>query len=185
MKSDTISSIPKSKLTLPIGGRDHIQGPIEAPIALLEYGDYECPYCGDAYPVVKAIQERLGDRLCFAFRNFPLVNAHPHAEHAAEAAEAAGVQGKFWEMHDTLYENQTALDDEDLAQYAADLRLDARRLINEIVADAHVARVREDFRSGARGGVNGTPTFFINGVRYDGAPDVDTLFAALTQHHPR
>jgi protein-disulfide isomerase len=185
MKSDTISSIPKSKLTLPIGGRDHIQGPIEAPIALLEYGDYECPYCGDAHPVVKAIQERLGDRLCFAFRNFPLVNAHPHAEHAAEAAEAAGVQGKFWEMHDTLYENQTALDDEDLAQYAADLRLDARRLINEVVADAHVARVREDFRSGARGGVNGTPTFFINGVRYDGAPDVDTLFAALTQHHPR
>ena len=114
-----------------------------------------------------------------------MVNAHPHAEHAAEAAEAAGVQGKFWEMHDTLYENQTALDDEDLAQYAADLRLDARRLINEVVADAHVARVREDFRSGARGGVNGTPTFFINGVRYDGAPDVDTLFAALTQHHPR
>jgi len=185
MKSDTISSIPKSKLTLPIGGRDHIQGPIEAPIALLEYGDYECPYCGDAYSVVKAIQERLGNRLCFAFRNFPLVNAHPHAEHAAEAAEAAGVQGKFWEMHDTLYENQTALDDEDLAQYAGDLRLDARRLINEVVADAHVARVREDFRSGARGGVNGTPTFFINGVRYDGAPDVDTLFAALTQHHPR
>jgi len=185
MKSDTISSIPKSKLTLPIGGRDHIQGPIEAPIALLEYGDYECPYCGDAYSVVKAIQERLGNRLCFAFRNFPLVNAHPHAEHAAEAAEAAGVQGKFWEMHDTLYENQTALDDEDLAQYAGDLRLDARRLINEVVADAHVARVREDFRSGARGGVNGTPTFFINGVRYDGAPDVDTLFAALTQHDPR
>ena len=185
MKSDTISSIPKSKLTLPIGGRDHIQGPIEAPIALLEYGDYECPYCGDAYSVVKAIQERLGNRLCFAFRNFPLVNAHPHAEHAAEAAEAAGVQGKFCEMHDTLYENQTALDDEDLAQYAGDLRLDARRLINEVVADAHVARVREDFRSGARGGVNGTPTFFINGVRYDGAPDVDTLFAALTQHHPR
>ena len=185
MKSDTISSIPKSKLTLPIGGRDHIQGPIEAPIALLEYGDYECPYCGDAYSVVKAIQERLGNRLCFAFRNFPLVNAHPHAEHAAEAAEAAGVQGKFWEMHDTLYENQTALDDEDLAQYAGDLRLDARRLINEVVADAHVARVREDFRSGARGGVNGTPTFFINGVRYDGAPDVDTLFAAITQHDPR
>ena len=185
MKSDTISSIPKSKLTLPIGGRDHIQGPIEAPIALLEYGDYECPYCGDAYSVVKAIQERLGNRLCFAFRNFPLVNAHPHAEHAAEAAEAAGVQDKFWEMHNTLYENQTALDDEDLAQYAADLRLDARRLINEVVADAHVARVREDFRSGARGGVNGTPTFFINGVRYDGAPDVDTLFAALTQHDPR
>ena len=185
MKSETSISIPKSKLTLPIGGRDHVQGPIDAPIMLLEYGDYECPYCGDAYPVVKAIQERLGDRLCFAFRNFPLVNAHPHAEHAAEAAEAAGVQGKFWEMHDMLYENQSALDDEDLAEYAADLGLDARRLISEVVAGAQAARVREDFRSGARGGVNGTPTFFINGVRYDGAPDVDALLAALIQHHPR
>jgi protein-disulfide isomerase len=184
MKSETISPIPKSKLTLPIGGRDHVQGPIDAPIVLLEYGDYECPYCGDAYPVVKAIQERLGDRLCFAFRNFPLVNSHPHAEHAAEAAEGAGVQGKFWEMHDTLYENQTALDDEDLAQYAADLGLDAR-LISEVLAGAHAARVREDFRSGARGGVNGTPTFFINGARYDGTPDVDALLAALTQRHPR
>ena len=142
------------------------------------------PYCGDAYPVVKEIQERLGDRLCFAFRNFPLVNAHPHAEHAAEAAEAAGTQGKFWEMHDTLFENQTALDDENLAQYAADLGLDAR-LINEVVAGAHAARVQEDFRSGARGGVNGTPTFFINGVRYDGAPYVDALLMALTQRHPQ
>ena len=184
MKSETISSIPKSKLMSPIGGRDHIQGPIDAPVALLEYGDYECPYCGDAYPVVKAIQERLGDRLCFAFRNFPLVNAHPHAEHAAEAAEAAGMQGKFWEMHDTLYENQTALDDENLAQYAAGLGLDAR-LMSEVVAGAYAARVREDFRSGARGGVNGTPTFFINGARYDGAPDVDALLTALTQRHPR
>ena len=183
MKSEIASSIPKSKLTLPIGGRDHIHGPIDAPIALQEYGDYECPYCGDAYPVVKAIQERLGDRLCFAFRNCPLVNAHPHAEHAAEAAEAAGTQGKFWEMHDKLFENQTALEDENLAQYAADLGLDAR-LINEVVAGANAARVQEDFRSGARGGVNGTPTFFINGVRYDGAPDVDALLTALTQRHP-
>lgn len=184
MKSETINSIHKSKLTLPMGGRDHVQGPIDAPFALLEYGDYECPYCGDAYPVVKAIQERLGDRLCFAFRNFPLVNAHPHAEHAAEAAEAAGIQGKFWEMHDTLYENQTALDDESLARYAADLGLDAR-LISEVVSGAHAARVREDFRSGARGGVNGTPTFFINGVRYDGVPEFDALLTALTQPHPR
>jgi len=182
MKTETISSVPKSKLMLPINGRDHVRGPIDAPIALLEYGDYECPYCGVAYPVVKVIEERLGDRLCFAFRNFPLVNAHPHAEHAAEAAEAAGVQGKFWEMHDMLYEHQTALDDEDLAQYAADLGIDSR-LISEVITGAHAARVREDFRSGARGGVNGTPTFFINGVRYDGPPDVDALFTALTQRH--
>jgi protein-disulfide isomerase len=185
MKSETITSIPKSKLTLPIDGRDHIQGPIDAPITLLEYGDYECPYCGAAYPVVKAVQERLGDRLCFAFRNFPLVNMHPHAEHAAEAAEAAGAQGKFWEMHDALFENQIALDDEDLAQYAADLELDASRLISEVVAGAYAARLQEDFRSGARGGVNGTPTFFINGARYDGEPEVNALLAALAKHHSR
>jgi protein-disulfide isomerase len=185
MKSESSSSIPSSKLTLPVARRDHIQGSIDAPIALLEYGDYECTYCGEAYPIIKAIQERLGDRLCFAFRNFPLVNSHPHAQHAAEAAEAAGAQGKFWEMHDLLFENQEALDDENLAQYAAALGLDARRLIAEVIAGEHNARVREDFTSGARGGVNGTPTFFVNGVRYDGAPDVDALLAALTKPHAR
>jgi len=168
-----------SRLTLPDPKRDHIQGLIEAPIALVEYGDYECPYCGEAYSIIKAIQERLGGRLCFAFRNFPLVNSHPHAQHAAEAAEAAGAQGKFWEMHDLLFENQDALDDEDLAQYAAALKLDARRLIDEVLAGAHTARVREDFRSGARGGVNGTPTFFINGVRYEGPPDAGALLTAF------
>src|SRR5262245_15429549 len=110
MKRDATADIPKSALPMP--GRDHIQGSIKAPIILLEYGDYECPYCGDAHPVVKALQERLGDRLCFAFRNFPLVNAHPHAEHAAEAAEAAGAQDHFWEMHDLLFENQEALEDD-------------------------------------------------------------------------
>src|SRR5947207_14342457 len=169
----------ESKLVLPVAKRDHIQGPVDAPFALLEYGDYECPYCGDAYPVVQAIQRQLGDRLCFAFRNFPLVNSHPHAEHAAEAAESADAQGKFWEMHDMLFENQEALDDEDLAQYAASLGLDARRLISEVQTGAHTARVREDFQSGARSGVNGTPTFFINGVRHDGAPGFDALLAAL------
>lgn len=184
MKPEASNSIPRSNLTLPIAGRDHIQGPVDAPIKLLEYGDYQCPYCGDAHQVVKAIQERLGDRLCFAFRNFPLVNAHPHAEHAAETAEAAGTRGKFWEMHDMLFENQTALDDESLAQYAEDLGLDDR-LISEVEAGTHAARVREDFRSGARGGVNGTPTFFINGVRYDDEPDVDSLLMALMQASPR
>jgi len=170
---------PKSQLTLPNAKRDHIQGPIDASIALVEYGDYECPYCGQAYPILKAVQERLADRLCFAFRNFPLVNSHPHAQHAAEAAEAAGAQGKFWEMHDVLFENQDALDDENIARYAETLGLDARRLIGEVLNGTHTARVREDFRSGARGGINGTPTFFINGVRYDGAPDADALVAAL------
>src|SRR5207249_9366357 len=115
MKYDPTNAVSKSKLLLPRAKHDHIQGSVDAPIALVEYGDYECPYCGQAYPIVKAIQEQLGDRLCFAFRNFPLANSHPHAEHAAEAAEAAGAQGKFWEMHDVLYENQVALDDENLA----------------------------------------------------------------------
>ncbi len=178
MKRET-SSIPTSSLTLPVAKRDHIQGPIDAPIKLVEYGDYECPYCGEAYPIIKAIQERLGDRLCFTFRNFPLVNSHPHAQHAAEAAEAAGAQGKFWEMHDILFENQEALDDENIAEYASTLGLNARRLIDEVVTGVHTARVQEDFRSGARGGVNGTPTLFINGARYDGAPDA--LLAALIE----
>ena len=157
-----------------------ITSSIDAPIKLVEYGDYECPYCGRAYPVVKEIQQRLGSRLCFAFRNFPLANAHPHAEHAAEAAEAAHAQGRFWEMHDLLYENQDALEDEDLARYASDLGLDARRLIRDIQVEAYASRIREDFHSGARNGVNGTPSFFINGVRYDGNYDVEDLLAALT-----
>src|SRR5437867_11304999 len=166
MKREMNITIPAGKLTLPIADRDHIQGPADAPIALIEYGDYECPYCGEAYPIVQAVQRRLGDRLCFAFRNFPLVNSHPHAEHAAEAAEAAGAQGKFWEMHDILFENQNALEDEDLPRYAAALGLDVPRFMTDVLAGKYAWRVRADFKSGVRGGVNGTPTFFINGERY-------------------
>jgi protein-disulfide isomerase len=175
------ASIPNTKLTVPIEGRDHLQGKISAPITLLEYGDYECPYCGEAYPIVKEIQERLGEKLCFAFRNFPLANAHPHAVHAAEAAEAAAAQDRFWEMHDLLFENQQALEDEDIAQYAATLGLDAKRLIQEISSREHEGRVKEDFKSGMRAGVNGTPTFFINGERYDGPRDVESFLEALTE----
>jgi protein-disulfide isomerase len=180
MKGARSASIPATKLTVPVAKRDHIQGSLHASVTLLEYGDYECPACGQAYPIVKAVQERLGDNLCFAFRHFPLKNVHPHSEHAAEAAEAAGAQGKFWAMHDALFENQDALEDEDLAQYAAALRLDARRLIAEVAAGAYAVRLSEDFMSGIRGGVNGTPTFFINGIRYDGARGLTTLLAALT-----
>src|SRR2546423_12240032 len=116
-----------ARLTLPVSQRDHQQGPETAPVTLVEYGDYECPYCGEAHPIVKELQRRLGDRLRFVFRNFPLTNAHPHAEHAAETAEAAGAQGKFWEMHDYLYEHQRALDDEHLETYAGTLGLDVER----------------------------------------------------------
>jgi len=178
MKRDARAAAQLSAFPQP--ERDHIQGPPDAPIMLLEYGDYECPYCGEAYPVVKAIQQRLGKRLCFAFRNFPLSNSHPHAQRAAEAAEAAGAQGRFWEMHDLLYENQAALEDQDLAGYAAGLRLDVDRFISEVLSGAHASRVREDFRSGARNGVNGTPSFFTNGVRFEGMTGVEELLAALT-----
>jgi protein-disulfide isomerase len=165
----------------PVGPRDHMQGPPDAPVTLVEYGDYECPFCGAAYAIVKAIQERLGDQLCFVFRNFPLTEAHPHAEDAAEAAEAAGGQGKFWPMHDMLYENQDALEPEDLVQYARSLRLDLPRFVKELSEHVWAERVREDFRSGVRSGVNGTPTFFINGVRHDGGYDMASLLAAIEE----
>jgi len=154
---------------------------LDAPAKLLEYGDYECPFCGRAHLVVKELQRLLGEQMCFAFRNFPLTNVHPHAELAAAAAEAAAAQGKFWQMHDTLYENQDALEDEDIAEYATELGLDAARLIREVRAGAYAERIREDFLSGVRSGVNGTPAFFINGERQEGSYDLETLLAAMAE----
>jgi protein-disulfide isomerase len=173
---------PHSTLTLDVGPRDHIQGAKDAPVILIEYGDYQCPYCGKAYPIVKQLQKRIGKSMCFVFRNFPLTEVHPFAEGAAEAAEAAGEQDKFWEMHDALYENQNALEPEDLVAYAKRLHLDVPRFTSELTTHAHAKRVREDFLSGVRSGVNGTPTFFINGVRHDGQYDFDTLLAAIQAH---
>ena len=167
-------------LTVPDPERDHISGSADGSIRLLEYGDYECPFCGEVQPIVKEIQRRLGNNLLFAFRNFPLTNIHPHSEHAAEAAEAAGAQGNFWGMHATLFENQGALEDEDLAEYAVELGLDEKRLIREVTSSVYAPRIREDFKSGVRAGVNGTPTLFINGERYDGPRDLKHLFNALT-----
>jgi protein-disulfide isomerase len=167
-------------VTLPDPDRDHIYGSADGSIRLLEYGDYECPFCSEAQPMIKEIQRRLGDDLLFAFRHFPLTNIHPHSKHAAEAAEAAGAQGNFWGMHDILFENQDELEDEYLAAYAAELGLDVPRLIREVTSSIYAQRIREDFKSGTRGGVNGTPTFFINGERYDGARDVKHLLNALT-----
>jgi len=174
--------INRTYLKLPDPKRDHLQGRIDAPIALLEYGDYECPFCGQVQPIVGEIQRRLGDDLCFAFRHFPLTNVHPHAEHAAEAAEAAGEQAGFWPMHETLFANQDALDDESLAEYAAALGLDEVHFIQDVVSGAHAERIQEDFKSGVRAGVNGTPCFFINGHRYDGARALEPLLAAVS--HP-
>jgi protein-disulfide isomerase len=170
----------ESSLILPVSEeRDHIQGPADARVTLVEYGDYECPYCGEAYPIVKQIQERMGEQLRFVFRNFPISTAHPHAEHAAEAAEAAATQDRFWEMHDHLYENQQHLQVDDLRSYARSLELDLDLFEKELAEHVHADRVHEDFLSGVRSGVNGTPTFFINGMRHDDSYDFETLLAAL------
>jgi len=167
-----------SELTLPVSAeRDHIQGPADAPVTLLEYGDYECPYCGAAYPILKQVQDRMGDRLRFVFRNFPITTSHPHSEQAAEAAEAA--QGKFWEMHDHLYEHQQHLTDPDLHGYAEALGLDVERFDRELAGHVHADRVREDFMSGVRSGVNGTPSFYVNGAKYDGDYSLEALLAEL------
>jgi protein-disulfide isomerase len=172
----------EAKLTLPVSAdRDHVQGSSVAPVTLVEYGDYECPYCGEAYPIVKEIQERMGEQLRFVFRNFPITTSHPHAEHAAEAAEAAAAQESFWEMHDHLYENQRHLKDEDLRSYAERLDLDLELFDKELMEHVHADRVHDDFMSGVRSGVNGTPTFFVNGLRHDDSYELETLLEAL-QH---
>jgi protein-disulfide isomerase len=169
------------KLTIPISGRDHIRGPANAPVALLEYGDYECPYCGAAYPVVEELRHKLENILQFAYRHFPLSQIHPHAHIAAESAEAAGAQGKFWAMHDALFTHQDALDLNHLILYARAIGLDTETFRHELTTHVHAARVREDFMSGVRSGVNGTPTFFINGLRYDGPRDFETMFTVITR----
>lgn len=158
-----------SELTPPVSERDHIAGSDDAPVTLVEYGDYECPYCGMAYPIVKSAQRMLGTQLRFVFRNFPLAEAHPHARLAAQAAEAAEAQGRFWEMHDMIFEHQNALEFEDLVGYAKSLGLDTAQFARDLEAGTYAKRVRDDFRNGVRSGVNGTPTFFVNGVRYDGS----------------
>ena len=160
-----------SSLVIPPSERDHVQGSLDAPVILVEYGDYECPRCGRAHPIVKQVIETLRDQLGFVFRNFPLSQIHPHAERAAEAAEAADALGgpeKFWEMHDALFENQEALGGEDLVFYAHELGLDEKQVALALRTREFAPRVREDFIGGVRSGVNGTPTFFINGERYDG-----------------
>jgi protein-disulfide isomerase len=166
-------------LGVPVHEGDHLQGPRTAPATLVEYGDFECPHCGRAYPIVKAVQRLMGPRLCFVYRHFPLTQMHPHAEPAAEAAEAAGAQRKFWEMHDLLFQRQDALEDEQLIEYADGLGLNAMRVTTELAAHVYRARVRADFMGGVKSGVNGTPTFFINGARYDASWDVETLGAAI------
>src|SRR6267378_6704570 len=167
------------KLVVPVDPRrDHIQGDPKALLTLVEYGDYQCPFCGAAYPEVKKVQKELGSELRFVFRNFPLTNMHEHAMNAAETAEAASAQGKFWPMHDFLYEHQATLGDTSVALgYAKKLGLDTQRFEREIAQHMYRKRVKDDFMGGVRSGVNGTPTFYVNGVRHDG----DAVAKALVE----
>jgi protein-disulfide isomerase len=168
-------------LSVPVSERDHAQGPANAPLTLVEYGDYQCPYCGAAYPVVKRLQKTLGKKLRFVFRNFPLTQSHPYALVAAEAAEAAALQGKFWEMHDQIYEQQEFLEPDILVMWAKKLGLDLEKFSSDIRQGGISKRIKEDRSSGIRSGVNGTPTFYINGKRHDAAPDYDSVLAALQE----
>lgn len=170
-----------STLTVPVNAGDHMQGSNDARVTLVQYGDYECPYCGETYPIVKSIQKKMGGDLRFIFRNFPLTESHPHALAAAQAAEAAGLQGRFWEMHDLLYENQDTLEDRDLLAFAGRLKLDIDKFKHAFSSDEVTTKIQEDFSGGIRSGVNGTPTFFINGVRHDDSYEYGDLLSALQE----
>ncbi|AWH25989.1 thioredoxin domain-containing protein [Stenotrophomonas sp. YAU14D1_LEIMI4_1] len=167
-----------SRLHVPVSASDHASGPADAAVTLVEYGDYQCPYCGQAYPIVKALQQALGDSLRLVFRNFPLSEMHPDALNAARLAEAAADAGHFWSAHDLLYERQGALAPHDLQRYGELLQLPPER-VRAALAGADDARIEADFMGGVRSGVNGTPCFFINGVRHDDSWDYDTLLQAL------
>ncbi len=172
-----------NSLSEPVGPEDHVQGPDNAPVTLVEYGDYQCSYCGDLYPVLKEVQKQMGPKtgvpLRFVFRNFPITSIHPQAFIAAEAAEAAAGQGKFWQMHDKLYENQFDLSAESIVIYAEQVGLDMDRFVREVNDQTYTKRIKHDFQSGVMSGVNGTPSLFLNGERYDGDRDARAIVAAL------
>lgn len=156
------------QLIPPVNRNDNSWGDPAAPITLVEYGDYECPYCGRAYPIIEDIKQRLGNDMRFVFRHFPLSTIHPHAFSAAVAAEAAALQGKFWEMHDIIFEHQKTLDSGNILLFAGRIGLDTGQFGNDIQQKILVEKVEADFESGIRSGVNRTPGFFINGKKYDG-----------------
>jgi protein-disulfide isomerase len=166
-------------LTPPLGPGDHADGPADAPLELVMYGDFQCTFCTAAQPIVRRVRERLAGRLRFAFRHFPLEDQHPDARRAAEASEAAAAQGAFWAMHDALYGNRGRLGLDDVIGLARRLGLDADRVRAEVADGAHAARVGEDMDSGRASGVDGTPAFFVGGRRHRGAFDAQSLIAAL------
>ena len=160
-------------------GRDHVRGPADAPLTLLEFGDFECPFCGHATGLVDELRRRFGDELRYVFRHLPLPDAHPYAELAAEASEAAAAQGRFWEYHDMLFRNQDQLEPEDLLGYAGELDLDVEHFARELEDGVHSARVREDVASAEASGARATPTFFVGDRRHLGPYDAETLARAL------
>jgi protein-disulfide isomerase len=172
------------RLSEALSARDHLPGPRSAAVSLVEYGDFECPYCRAAEPIVTGLMEALGDQLSVTFRHFPMTEVHPHGQHAAEVAEAAAAQGKFWEMHDVLLANQHALDDASLLKYAADLGLDVERVRRELASHEYAGHVAEDRASGLASDVRGTPTFYIDGARYDGSVALGQMLAAMRAQHP-
>lgn len=169
----------ETQLSPAVGPDDHVSGNADAAITLVEYGDYQCPYCGMAYPIVKELQRELGGALRLVFRNMPLANVHPHAEAAAEAAEAVAEQGHFWAMHDLLYENQSNLGDVALGRYAVQAGAEEGAFTAALEGGAPRRKVQGDLESALRSGVNGTPTFFINGVRYDGSWQLEPFLENL------
>jgi protein-disulfide isomerase len=168
-----------TRLAVPVSERDHSQGPETATVTLVQYGDYECPYTRQSTWVVQDIQKQLGDKLRFVFRNFPLTEIHPHALHAALAAEAAASQGKFWQMHDYIFHHQHTLEDTDLASFAETLGLDLQQYARDMAHQSFLPHIEEDVESGESSGVQGTPTFFINRVMHRGSWEHDALLAAL------
>ena len=171
------------KLRVPVNQNDHIQGSENAPIELVEYGDYQCPYCGEAYPEIKALQKKMGKNLKFVFRNFPLTQMHENAKNAALAAEAAGAQGKFWEMHNMLYENQNSLKEENLVSYAEKIGLDVDRFKNDLQNKTFISKVEGDFEGGMKSGVNSTPSFYVNGEKREELDETELMEMVKAVHH--
>lgn len=166
-------------LTVPVTARDHVKGPADATLTLVQFADFECPHCSLVYPVVQDIARELKDCLRIVYRHFPLSQVHPNSQPAANASEAAAAQGRFWEMADLLHANCESLEIESIQKYARKLKLDMKQFNREFESGVHLARIRADFLGGVRSGVNGTPTFFINGERHEGALEFDALVAAL------
>lgn len=173
-----------TQLRQPVGSSDHVQGRFGAPVTLVEYGDYQCMHCAMAYPVVTSICQQMGTALCFVFRHFPLTEVHPLAEPAAESAEFAGGHGRFWEMHDGLFENHERLGFPLMLALAKTLHLPSPELQEVIATKKHRAKIQSDFSGGVRSGVNGTPTFFINGIRFNGAYSYDELMTSIQDSLP-